>query len=120
MDQLTAIEEVKADMEKPIPMGPVICGDVARKTSRSRCGRFKAVQDGKQVAVLVPTTLLADQHLQTFGERMSGFPVTIMVCRFTDAAESLRRSTAWPTADYRDRHSSAAADQKCFWLTWAW
>lgn len=90
VDQLTAIEEVKADMEKPIPMDRVICGDVGYgKTEIAVRAAFKAVQDGKQVAVLVPTTLLADQHLQTFGERMSGFPVTIKgLSRFTDAAES--------------------------------
>ncbi|MBY0440537.1 MAG: transcription-repair coupling factor [Mycobacteriaceae bacterium] len=90
MDQLTAITEVKADMEKPVPMDRVICGDVGYgKTEIAVRAAFKAVQDGKQVAVLVPTTLLADQHLQTFRERMAGFPVTIKgLSRFTDAAES--------------------------------
>jgi transcription-repair coupling factor (superfamily II helicase) len=90
VDQLTAITEVKADMEKPVPMDRVICGDVGYgKTEIAVRAAFKAVQDGKQVAVLVPTTLLADQHLQTFGQRMSGFPVTVKgLSRFTDAAES--------------------------------
>ncbi len=90
VDQLTAITEVKADMEKPIPMDRVICGDVGYgKTEIAVRAAFKAVQDGKQVAVLVPTTLLADQHLQTFNDRMAGFPVTIKaLSRFTDAAES--------------------------------
>ena len=75
VDQLTAITEVKADMEKPVPMDRVICGDVGYgKTEIGVRAAFKAVQDGKQVAVLVPTTLLADQHLQTFSERMAGFP----------------------------------------------
>ncbi|GFG74889.1 transcription-repair-coupling factor [Mycobacterium botniense] len=89
-DQLTAIHEVKADMEKPIPMDRVICGDVGYgKTEIAVRAAFKAVQDGKQVAVLVPTTLLADQHLQTFTERMAGFPVTIKgLSRFTGPAES--------------------------------
>jgi transcription-repair coupling factor (superfamily II helicase) len=89
-DQLTAITEVKADMEKPVPMDRVICGDVGYgKTEIAVRAAFKAVQDAKQVAVLVPTTLLADQHLQTFTERMAGFPVTIKgLSRFTDAAES--------------------------------
>ncbi len=89
-DQLTAITEVKADMEKPIPMDRVICGDVGYgKTEIAVRAAFKAVQDGKQVAVLVPTTLLADQHLQTFTERMAGFPVRIKgLSRFTDAGES--------------------------------
>ncbi|OBI54732.1 transcription-repair coupling factor [Mycobacterium sp. E796] len=90
VDQLTAITEVKADMEKPVPMDRVICGDVGYgKTEIAVRAAFKAVQDGKQVAVLVPTTLLADQHLQTFTDRMADFPVTVKgLSRFTDAAES--------------------------------
>ncbi|WP_445168919.1 transcription-repair coupling factor [Mycolicibacterium sp. Dal123E01] len=90
MDQLTAIHEVKNDMEKPVPMDRVICGDVGYgKTEIAVRAAFKAVQDGKQVAVLVPTTLLADQHLQTFTARMTGFPVTVKgLSRFTDPAES--------------------------------
>jgi len=90
IDQLTAITEVKADMEKPIPMDRVVCGDVGYgKTEIAVRAAFKAVQDGKQVAVLVPTTLLADQHLQTFTERMAGFPVTVKgLSRFTDPSES--------------------------------
>ncbi|MEX3647870.1 transcription-repair coupling factor, partial [Mycolicibacterium porcinum] len=90
MDQLTAITEVKSDMEKPVPMDRVICGDVGYgKTEIAVRAAFKAVQDGKQVAVLVPTTLLADQHLQTFTNRMAGFPVTVKgLSRFTDPAES--------------------------------
>ena len=90
VDQLTAITEVKADMEKPVPMDRVICGDVGYgKTEIAVRAAFKAVQDGKQVAVLVPTALLADQHLQTFAERMASFPVTIKgLSRFNDPAES--------------------------------
>ncbi|MFB7722389.1 transcription-repair coupling factor [Nocardia sp. NPDC056100] len=90
VDQLTAIAEVKADMEKAVPMDRVICGDVGYgKTEIAVRAAFKAVQDGKQVAVLVPTTLLAQQHLQTFHERLAGFPVTVKgLSRFTDAAES--------------------------------
>jgi transcription-repair coupling factor (superfamily II helicase) len=90
VDQLTAITEVKSDMEKPVPMDRVICGDVGYgKTEIAVRAAFKAVQDGKQVAVLVPTTLLADQHLQTFAERMAGFPVRIKgLSRFTEPAES--------------------------------
>ena len=90
IDQLTAITEVKSDMEKPVPMDRVICGDVGYgKTEIAVRAAFKAVQAGKQVAVLVPTTLLADQHLQTFTSRMSGFPVTVKgLSRFTDPAES--------------------------------
>ncbi|KAA0080511.1 transcription-repair coupling factor [Mycolicibacterium sp. P9-64] len=90
MDQLTAINDVKSDMEKPVPMDRVICGDVGYgKTEIAVRAAFKAVQAGKQVAVLVPTTLLADQHLQTFTSRMAGFPVTVKgLSRFTDPAES--------------------------------
>jgi transcription-repair coupling factor (superfamily II helicase) len=90
VDQMTAITEVKGDMEKPVPMDRVICGDVGYgKTEIAVRAAFKAVQDGKQVAILVPTTLLADQHLQTFSERMAGFPVTVKgLSRFTDPAES--------------------------------
>ncbi|MDQ2797523.1 MAG: DEAD/DEAH box helicase, partial [Actinomycetota bacterium] len=88
-DQLAAIDEVKGDMEKPLPMDRVICGDVGYgKTEVAVRAAFKAVQDGKQVAVLVPTTLLAHQHLQTFAERMAQFPVTIKeLSRFTPAAD---------------------------------
>lgn len=90
VDQMTAITEVKSDMEKPVPMDRVICGDVGYgKTEIAVRAAFKAVQDGKQVAVLVPTTLLADQHLQTFSERMAGFPVTVKgLSRFTSPSES--------------------------------
>ncbi|MBM7368973.1 transcription-repair coupling factor [Gordonia hydrophobica] len=90
VDQMTVIGEVKADMEKPIPMDRVVVGDVGYgKTEIAVRAAFKAVQDGKQVAVLVPTTILAGQHLQTFAERMEGFPVTVRgLSRFTDPAES--------------------------------
>ncbi len=77
-DQLGAINEVKADMEKDLPMDRIICGDVGYgKTEVAVRAAFKAVQDGKQVAVLVPTTLLAHQHFNTFTERMNQFPVKI-------------------------------------------
>ncbi|MDP9093120.1 MAG: transcription-repair coupling factor [Actinomycetota bacterium] len=88
-DQLAAIDEVKADMEKPLPMDRVICGDVGYgKTEVAVRAAFKAVQDGKQVAVLVPTTLLGHQHVQTFGERMAQFPVVIReLSRFTPPSD---------------------------------
>jgi transcription-repair coupling factor (superfamily II helicase) len=88
-DQLAAIDEVKSDMEKPVPMDRVICGDVGYgKTEVAVRAAFKAVQDGKQVAVLVPTTLLAHQHIQTFKERMAQFPVKISeLSRFTPSSE---------------------------------
>ncbi|MBU2697918.1 transcription-repair coupling factor [Pimelobacter sp. 30-1] len=77
-DQLTTVDEVKADMERTVPMDRLICGDVGYgKTEIAVRAAFKAVQDGKQVAVLVPTTLLVNQHLATFSERMSGFPVNL-------------------------------------------
>jgi len=89
-DQMSAIDEVKADMERPVPMDRVISGDVGfGKTEIAVRAAFKAVQDGKQVAVLVPTTLLASQHLETFSERMRAFPVNVRgLSRFTDAAEA--------------------------------
>ncbi len=88
-DQQFAIDEVKADMEKPVPMDRVVCGDVGYgKTEIAVRAAFKAVQDGKQVAVLVPTTLLAQQHLGTFCERMAQFPVNVkVVSRFNTARE---------------------------------
>ena len=89
-DQLAAIDEVKADMEKPLPMDRIICGDVGfGKTEVAVRAAFKAVQDGTQVAVLVPTTLLSHQHLGTFTERMSQFPVTIReLSRFSSNREA--------------------------------
>ncbi|MBE7323970.1 transcription-repair coupling factor [Nocardioides sp. Y6] len=77
-DQLSTVEEVKADMRQTVPMDRLICGDVGYgKTEIAVRAAFKAVQEGKQVAVLVPTTLLVTQHLSTFTERMSGFPVVL-------------------------------------------
>jgi transcription-repair coupling factor (superfamily II helicase) len=77
-DQLGAIDEVKADMEKTVPMDRIVCGDVGYgKTEIAVRAAFKAVQDGKQVAVLVPTTLLVNQHLSTFAERYASFPVNV-------------------------------------------
>ena len=77
-DQLVTIDEVKADMEKPVPMDRLLTGDVGYgKTEIAVRAAFKAIQDGYQVAVLVPTTLLVTQHLETFSERYAGFPVEI-------------------------------------------
>ncbi|MCQ4044394.1 transcription-repair coupling factor [Streptantibioticus rubrisoli] len=77
-DQLTTIAEVKEDMEKSVPMDRLICGDVGYgKTEIAVRAAFKAVQDGKQVAVLVPTTLLVQQHFGTFSERYGQFPVNV-------------------------------------------
>ncbi|HET6212822.1 MAG TPA: transcription-repair coupling factor, partial [Micromonosporaceae bacterium] len=89
-DQLAAIDEVKHDMEQPIPMDRLICGDVGYgKTEIAVRAAFKAVQDGKQVAILVPTTLLAQQHFNTFAERMAQFPVEIrQLSRFATPREA--------------------------------
>jgi transcription-repair coupling factor (superfamily II helicase) len=88
-DQLTAIDEVKRDMEQPVPMDRLVCGDVGYgKTEIAIRAAFKAVMDGKQVAVLVPTTLLAEQHYVTFTERFTAFPVKVaMLSRFLSGAE---------------------------------
>ena len=88
-DQLAAIAEVKADMERPLPMDRLICGDVGYgKTEVAVRAAFKAVMDGTQVAVLVPTTLLAEQHFQTFSERFAPFPVKVaMLSRFLSRRE---------------------------------
>ncbi|MGC5343752.1 transcription-repair coupling factor [Streptomyces sp. DT171] len=89
-DQLTTIAEVKEDMEKSVPMDRLICGDVGYgKTEIAVRAAFKAVQDGKQVAVLVPTTLLVQQHFGTFTERYSQFPVNVRaLSRFQSDSES--------------------------------
>ncbi|MGN6242787.1 MAG: CarD family transcriptional regulator, partial [Motilibacteraceae bacterium] len=89
-DQLTTIDEVKADMERPVPMDRIVCGDVGYgKTEIAVRAAFKAVQDGKQVAVLVPTTLLVQQHFSTFSERYASFPVNVKaLSRFQSAKEA--------------------------------
>ncbi|MEI6867341.1 MAG: transcription-repair coupling factor [Actinomycetes bacterium] len=88
-DQLATIEEVKRDMERSHPMDRVVCGDVGYgKTEIAIRAAFKAVQDGKQVAVLVPTTLLVQQHLTTFEGRYAGFPIKVAgLSRFNTAKE---------------------------------
>ncbi|WP_327068540.1 transcription-repair coupling factor [Kitasatospora sp. NBC_01302] len=89
-DQLTTIAEVKSDMEKSVPMDRLICGDVGYgKTEIAVRAAFKAVQDGKQVAVLVPTTLLVQQHFSTFAERYANFPVVVKaLSRFQSDTEA--------------------------------
>jgi transcription-repair coupling factor (superfamily II helicase) len=102
-DQLRTIQETKADMERVRPMDRLICGDVGfGKTEVAIRAAFKAVQDGRQVAVLVPTTVLAQQHLNTFRERMAGYPVAIeMLSRFRSRAEqkSILAATAAAQVD---------------------
>ena len=89
VDQVTAISDFKQDMECPRPMDRLICGDVGfGKTEVAMRAVFKAVENGRQVAVLVPTTVLAEQHFRTFSERMAEFPVTVeMLSRFRTAGE---------------------------------
>jgi transcription-repair coupling factor (superfamily II helicase) len=89
-DQLSTIEEVKRDMERSIPMDRLLAGDVGYgKTEVALRAAFKAIQDGKQVAMLVPTTLLVRQHTETIRSRFAGFPVTVKaLSRFQSAAES--------------------------------
>jgi transcription-repair coupling factor (superfamily II helicase) len=95
-DQQKAIEDVLADMQRPRPMDRLVCGDVGYgKTEVALRAAFKAVEDGLQVAVLVPTTLLADQHYRTFSERVKPFSISVeMLSRFRTKAEqqeTLRR-----------------------------
>lgn len=88
-DQIKCAEEIKADMEKPIPMDRLLCGDVGfGKTEVAVRAAFKAVCDGRQVAILVPTTVLAQQHYQNISRRFDGYPVTVdYICRFRTPKE---------------------------------
>ena len=88
-DQLNAVEEIKRDMESDRPMDRLLCGDVGYgKTEVAMRAAFKAVFDAKQVVVLVPTTLLCEQHARIFKKRFSAFPVKIdYISRFKSAAE---------------------------------
>jgi transcription-repair coupling factor (superfamily II helicase) len=91
-DQLLAIRQVKQDMEQPRPMDRLVCGDVGYgKTEVAIRAAFKAVLDGTQVAILVPTTVLAQQHFQTFSERLAAFPLRVeMLSRFRSEGEQRR------------------------------
>ena len=88
-DQLKAIADIKRDMESPLPMDRLLCGDVGYgKTEVAMRAAFKAIADSKQVAVLAPTTVLAFQHYETFRRRFSAFPVRIdMLSRFRSEKE---------------------------------
>ncbi len=94
-DQLTALAEIKRDLESPQPMDRLLCGDVGYgKTELAMRAAFKVVQDGRQVAVLVPTTVLAFQHYSTFRQRMVAFPIRIeMLSRFRTGAEQKKTVT---------------------------
>ncbi len=89
VDQVSAIADFKSDMESPRPMDRLICGDVGfGKTEVAMRAVFKAVDNGRQAAILVPTTVLAEQHYRTFTQRMAEFPVTVeMLSRFRSPAE---------------------------------
>ena len=91
-DQLTTIAEIKRDMEKARPMDRLICGDVGYgKTELAMRAAFKAIDNGKQVAVLVPTTVLAEQHFRTFSQRMADYPFEVdVISRFRTGAEQKR------------------------------
>ncbi len=90
VDQQHAVEDVKRDLEASVPMDRLVCGDVGfGKTEVAVRAVFKVVQEGKQAAVLVPTTLLAQQHAQTFAERYAGFPVRVeMLSRFLTSTQA--------------------------------
>ncbi len=100
-DQIKSIEEVKSDMEKPRPMDRLLCGDVGYgKTEVAIRAAFKAVMDGKQVALLCPTTILAEQHFNNFVERFRNFPVTIdMLSRFRTPEQQKRTMKKIRTGD---------------------
>ncbi|GBC77007.1 Transcription-repair-coupling factor [bacterium HR08] len=91
-DQVRALEEIKRDMERPVPMDRLLCGDVGfGKTEVAMRAAFKAVMDGKQVAVLAPTTVLVEQHYRTFTRRFAPFPITVaQLSRFCSRAEIAR------------------------------
>ena len=91
-DQITAISETKADQERAKPMDRLICGDVGfGKTEVAIRAAFKCVMDGKQVAILVPTTVLAQQHFNNFRERMADYPIRVeLLSRFRTKREQVR------------------------------
>lgn len=91
-DQLAAVEDIKRDMERPVPMDRLLCGDVGYgKTEVAIRAAFKSVMDGRQVAVLVPTTVLAQQHFLTFKERFAGYPVNVdLLSRFRSRARQTK------------------------------
>src|SRR5262249_50906427 len=91
-DQLTSLAEIKADMQRARPMDRLICGDVGYgKTELAVRAAFKTIDNGRQVAVLVPTTVLAEQHFRTFSQRLAEYPFTVeCLSRFRSGAEQRR------------------------------
>ena len=112
IDQLRAAAEVKADMERQRPMDRLVVGDVGYgKTEVALRAAFKAMQDGKQVAVLVPTTVLAAQHHTTFSQRFAAFPLEVrLLSRFVSAKEQARDDRR---ARRRERSTSSSARTAC-------
>ena len=117
-DQLQAQRDVKEDMEKPKPMDRLVCGDVGYgKTEVAIRAAFKAVMDGKQVAVLVPTTVLAQQHYATFFERLEAFPVKVEVLSRFRSDREQRNIISWPRrrhGGYLYRHPSPDSERRYF------
>ena len=111
-DQITGAEEIKQDMQKPRPMDRLLCGDVGYgKTELAMRAAFKAVEFGKQVAVLVPTTVLAEQHERSFRERMVNYPFHVeSISRFKSGKEQKEtiRRTGGGGGRHPDRHAPAA------------
>lgn len=111
-DQLQAIADTKRDMESKKIMDRLICGDVGYgKTEIAIRAAFKAVQEGKQVVYLVPTTILAQQHYNTFVQRMRDFPVRVdLLCRFQHNGSAKEDSGGFKkrAGGYRDRHPQSA------------
>ena len=123
-DQLRAIAEVKADMERPKPMDRLICGDVGYgKTEVALRAAFKAVMDGKQVAVLVPTTVLAQQHFHTFRQRLRAFPVhggDALALPHARGAGRGHPGAVQRQGGHRHRHAPPALARTWPSRTWAW
>ena len=112
-DQLTTLEAIKQDMQAPRPMDRLLCGDVGYgKTEVAMRAAFKAIDSGYQVAVLVPTTILAEQHLRTFTARMAEFPFSIAVLlplRHAQAAGGDRRAAGGRLGRRCHRHAPPRA-----------
>jgi transcription-repair coupling factor (superfamily II helicase) len=122
-DQMQAIEEVKQDMENHRPMDRLLCGDVGYgKTEVALRAAFKAVMDGKQVAVLVPTTVLAQQHYETFKQRLSPYPVEVeMLSRFrTPKNRTISLNACWPVRWISSSARIAWCSQMLASRIWGW
>ena len=121
-DQVRVIQEVKSDMQSGTPMDRLVCGDVGfGKTEVALRAAFKAVQDGMQVAVLVPTTVLAQQHFDNFKSRLTAFPVTVeMLSRFRNKAQQsdIGEANRQRRSGHCHRHPSAAIRRYRIQASW--